>query len=314
MTAELMALLGYGAAAASMQLLAETRLLQHVLPLHASYMHRHAQTSSRQAIAAAPSGSASAHKDCSEQSSSGFSCSSTAAASSQLPSEPSPGDTEQRAFSALGVLWNTAPCQQQQQLQQQQQQQLRQQRQSLDQANLLLRVLAALDQHASVSQPAQPEVVLSCLTLPLLVEVLNEAITLIQQQQQHRYQQHTLLAEDPAAAAASRELCQPQQHLFEGALSLNAGADPLTLLLRAAAPTARSIARPFSSSSSSHPEGLQFVCNSSSSSRSMASEFVQQLVQGVHLQECLRQQAAHLAAMVSSHRGSSCLPREALLT
>jgi tRNA nucleotidyltransferase/poly(A) polymerase len=305
LTAELLSMLGYGAALPSLQLLEQTHLLQHLLPLHAAYIHRQQQQSGRPLQQTACT-ILSAQCSTSSSSSSSPACEEDGLQWRQLQHISS----EPQAYSALGQLWSCvhgikpSSGQQQQQQQQQQVQALHDQHRRLQHANLLLRVLAGLDQHASVSQPAQAEVVLTCLTAPLLVEALTAAAVQlhchVQQQarqqeaarQHDQYQQQQLQAEQQQHGAL---------HVLAAASGFkHAAADTYTLVMRSL-PAARRIARPFSSSSSCSSSSTAAADNpvpSSCASGLESDSLVQQLLQGVAPEECMQQHIIRLAAKV----------------
>jgi tRNA nucleotidyltransferase/poly(A) polymerase len=300
LTAELLSMLGYGAASPSLQLLEQTHLLQHLLPLHAAYIY-HQQQQSRRPLQQTACTIISTQCSTSSSSSSSPACEEDALQWRQLQHISS----EPQAYSALGQLWSCVngikPSSGQQQ--QQQEQALHDQHRRLQHANLLLRVLAGLDQHASVSQPAQAEVVLTCLTAPLLVEALTAAAVQLQRhvQQQARQQE----------AARQHDQYQQQQLQAEqqqhGALHVlgaasgfkHAAADTYTLVMRSL-PAARRIARPFSSSSncSSSTAAADSSVPSSCASGLESDSLVQQLLQGVAPEECMQQHIIRLAAKV----------------
>lgn len=293
LTAELLAMLGYGAAAPSLRLLEQTQLLQHLLPTHAAYMRRQQQQQQQQLSLSrraasqrcTNTGSSSSHRNaCCDD----LQC-------QQLPQL----DSQQQAYSALGQLWSQlhqgAQQQQQQRVPSQGQQQvLQQQHQQLQDANVLLQVLAALDQQVSVSQPAPAEVVLACLTAPLLVEALTAAV---EQVQVHCQQKQQLAA----LQEAQRHLARAEQQQQHDARQLpgfhqQTAAEAMALLLQPLPAAARSITRPFSSSSSS------WLAQPSSGEGALpglgVGDLVQQLLQGVPAEDCVQQHTMHIAAQV----------------
>jgi hypothetical protein len=422
LTAELVGLLGYGAAAASMQLLSQAQLLQHILPLHDAYMddarqqqqqlsqqqlsqqqlsqqqlsqqqlsqqqvcgvpdHHQAQThqqrpsqGSRQTIAVSLDASSSTRSSSSNSGGGRSKGSSRASAVSGDPCQAAeactPGQQlqqqkrQQHASSALGQLWLgqlhiggsqhmaesghlgdcseqckqqstqvDQPEEQQQQFEQQRQQfeQQRQQRQQLQQqSNMLLRVLSALDQTASVSQPAQPEVVLACLTAPLLHDALTGAVQQLQlhvqqqqQQQKQRKQHQKQLQRQQPLQALKQGQVQPQDELQQQdhrpspagdqqeclaqvsqaspvCVSPAAALDTLTILLQSL-PAARQIARPYSSSTSNSSSGIDHNSSSSLGSGNHCHDrgLVEQLLQGSPVSECVQHLAVQIADQVST--------------
>jgi DNA repair exonuclease SbcCD ATPase subunit len=291
-------MLAYGAAAPSLQLLEQTQLLQHLLPTHAAYMcrqHQQQLSGSRRVTSqhcTNTDSSSSSHQDISD-------------ADSQWQQLPQV-DSQQQAYSAIGQLWSQLHEESQQQQQQQQQQQsvhlqgqeqeLKQQHQQLQDADVLLRVLAALDQHVSVSQPAPAEVVLACLTAPLLVEALTAAV---EQLQAHAQRKQQLAALQEAQHHLTRAEQQQQQHDARQLPGFHqqTAAEALALLLHSMPAAARSIARPFSSSSSS-----SWLAQPSSGQNAFpgvgVGGLVQQLLQGVPAEECVQQHMTRIAAQV----------------
>jgi tRNA nucleotidyltransferase/poly(A) polymerase len=243
LTAELLSMLGYGAATPSVQLLEQTQLLQHLLPLHAAYMRRQQQQGRRQLQ----------QTGCNNILSTQCATSSSTAGRSEHPSSSSSHNCEDdgfewrqlqqvsskpQAYSALGQLWSCwngikpLSGQRQQQLQA-----LQDQHQQLQHANLLLRVLSSLDQHTSVSQPAQAEVVLTCLTVPLLAEALTAAAVQLQRHiQQQAWQQEAARQRDQYQQQ-QMQAEQQQQHKALHVLAASSGfkhaaADTYTLVMR----------------------------------------------------------------------------------
>jgi tRNA nucleotidyltransferase/poly(A) polymerase len=339
LTAELLALLGYGAAVPSLQLLQQTQLLQHVLPMHAAYMQLHQQLAapqqqqqgcSQQPVSSSclpaqhwgDTGPASA-ADCQHDSSSKGRASVAAVPAGQQQLKQAAA-LQPQAASALGQLWlgqfpssnpqtlNAHPQQagQQSMQQQQQVQELQRQHQQLQHTNLLLQVLAALDQHASVSQPAPAEVVLACLTAPLLVDALAAAVTLLQEhvhnnkhsRQQlpalQHVQQQPLHRKQQEQDLATEALHLRQDQIAAAQAYSQPAAEMLTLVLQPL-PAARSVARHFSSSSAGLDAGELCMAQHSDLAWRPGQEAVQQLLQGMSAAGFIQQQGVHIASQVS---------------
>lgn len=291
-------MLGYGAAALSLHLLEQTQLLQHLLPTHAAYMRRQHQQQQQQLSLSRRA--ASQHCTNTDSSSSHRNTCCEDLQCQQLPQL----DSQQQAYSALGQLWSQLHQGSQQQQQrvpsQGQQQVLQQQHQQLQDANILLQVLAALDQQVSVSQPAPAEVVLACLTAPLLVEALTAAV---EQVQVHTQETHQLAALQEAQHHLARaEQQQQQQHDARQLPGFHqqTAAEAMALLLQPLPAAARSIARPFSSSSGS--SSTSWLAQPSSGEGALpgpgVGDLVQQLLQGVPAEDCVQQYTMHIAAQV----------------
>lgn len=211
-----MSMLSYGAAAASLRLLQQTQLLQQVLPLH----HQHMQRQLQQTAACQTS-------DISSESQSTGNCCGKHADQleenlrhhSSQSADPIPKTRvlcQPTADSALGRMLHGLTAQQSPQQSQKQLGTWQQQTERLrrlpdvraaastgrvqDQINpmqqvidehqvLLLKVAAALDQHVGVKQPAAAEVVLACLTAPLVIEALQDTVAQLQWHLQQQLQQ-----------------------------------------------------------------------------------------------------------------------------
>ena len=330
LTAELLALLGYGAAAPSLQLLQQTQLLQHVLPLHAAYMQLvdqqqqgcSQQLSSSSCTPAQLSGSSRpVHAAQCQHDSNGSGQGIAAAGQQQLKQA---ADLQHPAASALGQLWlgqchSSSPQHagaHSQQSQRQPAQELQRQHKQLQHTNLLLQVLAALDQRVGVSQPAPAEVVLACLTAPLLVEALAAAVTLLQehvQNNKHSRQQLPALLhvqqqqQQPPQRqqkhqTATEEVDLRQDQIVAAAQAYSQPpAEILTLVLQPL-PATRSVARHFSSSSAIADGGELCLGQHSDLAWRPGQEVVQQLLQGMSAAGFIHQQGMHIASQVSRGR------------
>lgn len=193
-------MLAHGAAAPSLLMLQQTQLMQHLLPLHHHYLQRGGVKHQLQAgaditgrvssgLQGVSGGTASPKDNCHEEDAS--------------VANPSP--TQQLADSALGQMLNSTTARQSEQQQGQHDmpavvagtdQRHNRQTHPLQcvvdhQQDLLLKVAAALDRQVSVKQPATAEVVLACLTAPLLVETLQVAVHQLQQHLYHQQQHNT---------------------------------------------------------------------------------------------------------------------------
>lgn len=328
LTAELLALLGFGAAAPSLQLLQQTQLLQHVLPLHAAYMQLvdqqqqgcSQQLSSSSCTPAQLSGSSRpVHAAQCQHDSNGSGQGIAAAGQQQLKQA---ADLQHPAASALGQLWlgqchSSSPQHagaHSQQSQRQPAQELQRQHKQLQHTNLLLQVLAALDQRVGVSQPAPAEVVLACLTAPLLVEALAAAVTLLQEHvvQNHKQSQQQLPAlqhvqqQPPLRKQQEQDLATEALHLRQDQIAAaqaysQSAAEILTLVLQPL-PAARNVARHFSSSSTASDGGELCMAQHSDLAWRPGQEVVQQLLQGMSAAGFIHQQGMHIASQVSRGR------------
>jgi hypothetical protein len=194
--------------------------------------------------------------------------------------------------------------------QQQQVQELQRQHQELQHTNLLLQVLAALDQRVSVSQPAPAEVVLACLTAPLLVKALAAAVALLQEHVQINNQSRQQLPALQHVQQQSIRQQQQEQDLATEAAHLRQdqraaaqtysqpAAEMLTLVLQPL-PAARSVARHFSSSSTAADGGELCMARHSDVAWRPGQEVVQQLLQGMSAAGLIQQQGFHIASQVS---------------
>lgn len=202
-TAELMAMMAYGAAAPSLLLLQQTQLMQHVLPVHYQHLQRWRQQQQKQQGSGPDRRIVSAISEHARE------------LEDKMEAQGEAEIGQLSADSALGQLLRGSAAEQQGRQQQQQQQMVLVQQSakqtstrsgqavagamhrscylqqtSRQSQTLLMLVAAALDQQVTVREPASAEVVLACLTAPMVVEVMQHAVQQVQQHlQQHQQAQ-----------------------------------------------------------------------------------------------------------------------------
>eukprot|EP00879_Flechtneria_rotunda_P018742 GHRR01019674.1.p1 GENE.GHRR01019674.1~~GHRR01019674.1.p1 ORF type:complete len:768 (+),score=291.76 GHRR01019674.1:163-2466(+) len=220
LTAELIALLGHGAAAASLAMLQKMQLLQRLLPLHDEQLvHQHVRHE-QQHVDWVPGSHDSSTTTSSHSTAPGNSLSAVTANSElgqllgNLGTRPDNYDSQHRQHPKLAAVGSSGKA-------------FQQHRQAL-----ILQVLGALDKHVvwarqcnrrQQQQGIEPEVLLACLTAPLLRKQIQQAVTQLQQlvlvrkeqaegahltrkpQQQHQHQQPDSAQAGQAHAAATLE-------------------------------------------------------------------------------------------------------------
>jgi hypothetical protein len=268
------------------KLLQEAQLLQHLLPLHAAHLQQQQRLQD--------GGSSSSENSHQQQQ----------WHQQQHQQQRTDG---QPAASALGQLLGQLGSAAQRQQQPEGSHKQQQQQQDCP-SSLLHRVLAALDERMSVLRPAAPEVVLACLTAPLLVHALTQAVQQLRRHAQASVPAPAVQLHHQSAHSTANTLWAVGHH--SSSIDQQLLHQLLCIELQSHAAAAASTARGFSSSTGSNS------ASSPGGQQQQLSSIARQLLQGSAFAAVMHQEAAALAAQVSvcgqgccAESGfSSCVP------